>query len=612
MVRDITYRIRVAGIAAAFLFAFTGVLVAQSLSVKVSKNPVAEGEQFQVTFSFNASGSAFRGPAFGDFDVLGGPNASTSIQIINGQMSQTQTFSYYLRARNAGSFQIREASIRVGDKEFRSPSFRIDVVKGRGGQSPQGGQQEKPAGAVGEEDVFIRLSVDKQSVYQGEGLIATYKLYTRVSLVNYAITKAPALNGFWTQDIPQPSQLNLQTVVLNGVQYHTGILKKVVLYPQQSGKLSVDGMEGEVIARVKVQRRRNTRDPFDVFNDPFFSNPFGIGSVRDVKVKLRSRSVKVKVRPLPGNAPASFNGSVGSFSFDAGLDKSETGANDPVTLRIEVKGKGNLSLVDPPLLDFPPDIESYEPKVIDNYKTGNTGTSGKKVFEFLLIPRRPGTYKLPRVAFSYFDLNSKRYREFVSDPFTLKVSGTTGPAAAEPGGPSRTEVALLGKDIRFIRTGPTQFIQAGRRFFGSAGFWSLALGPGLLFAGLLLFKRRRDRESADLSSVRRRKATAMARKRLQLAKKKMEANEQGAFYDETANALWGYIGDKLSIPNSGLSREAAIDGLKARRVNDQLLARLNAVLDQCELARYAGGSADPRNTYGEAVGVITSLEDAIK
>jgi hypothetical protein len=280
---------------------------------------------------------------------------------------------------------------------------------------------------------------------------------------------------------------------------------------------------------------------------------------------------------------------------------------------VEIKGKGNLSLVDPPTLEFPPDIESYEPKVLDNYKTGTNGTAGSKTFEFLLIPRRPGTYELPPVAFAYFDLASGRYKEFHSDAFTLKVKGN-GQGAAVAGGPSRTEVELLGKDIRFIRTGPTQFIHAGRRFYGSPGFWSLAAAPGLLFIGLLFFKRRRERENADVDRVRKKKATAMARRRLQAARKHLDAGEQGAFFDETGNALWGYIGDKLSIPMAGLSREAALEALRQREVDHDLVERLRAVLDQCEFARFASGAGalDPQKTYEEAVSAITALEGAIK
>jgi hypothetical protein len=586
----------------------------QALSVTVSRNPVAVGEQFQVTFSLNANGSGFTGPSFDDFIVLGGPNASTSIQIINGAMSQTQTYSYYLRAKAEGNFRIGPASITSNGRVFESPPFSITVVKG----SPQAAQPREPEkneSGVGEEDVFLRVSADKSRVVRGEGLTATYRLYTRVSLVNYAVTKAPALNGFWTQDIQLPSQLNLTTEVVNGIQYHVGVLKKVVLYPQQSGQLTVDAMEGEVIARIQVKRRRNPQDPFDLFNDPFFSNPFGFGNVRDVKVKLRSNPLPVQVAELPGNAPASFQGSVGRFAFSGELDKTETRANEPVTLRLRVKGSGNLSLVDPPDPGFPPGVESYDPKVLENFSTTAAGTAGTKTFEYLLIPRHEGTYTIEPVAFTWFDLPTKKYKTESSPRFSLRVlKGQGEGAAAVAGGPARSEVQVLAQDIRFIKTGKVHFRHAGSRFYGSPGFWSLAASPILLFAGLLLFKRRREKDRADRQSVRRRRATSMARKRLAAARKLLDARRAPAFYDETARALWGYVGDKLSIAPADLSRDSAGRGLAGRQVSAPSVQRLMAVLDDCEMARFgsAADSVDPEKVYHEAVALLAALEGEIK
>jgi hypothetical protein len=575
---------------------------------------VAVGEQFQVTFSLNASGSGFAGPAFDDFIVLGGPNASTSIQIINGAMSQTQTFSYYLRAKAEGAFRIGPASVTSNGRLFESPPFTITVVKGSP-QTAQPRESGRDESGVGDEDVFLRVATDKSRVYRGEGLTATYRLYTRVSLVNYAVTKAPALNGFWTQDIQLPSQLNLTTEVVNGVQYHVGVLKRMVLYPQQSGQLTVDAMEGEVIARIQVKRRRNTQDPFDIFNDPFFSNPFGFGNVRDVKVKLRSNPLSIQVMELPGNAPAAFKGSVGRFDFSGEIDKTETRANEPVTLRLRVKGSGNLSLVDPPDPGFPPGVESYDPKVLDNYSTTAAGTSGSKTFEYLLIPRHEGTYAIEPVTFAWFDLSAKKYRTASSPRFTLHVlKGTGDEAAAAAGGPARSEVQVLAQDIRFIKTGRVHFPRAGGRFYGSAGFWSLAASPVLLFAGLLLVKRRREKDLADRHSVRRRRATAMARKRLATARKLLDNHQTAAFYDEAARALWGYAGDKLSIAPADLSRDSARLGLARRQVPEASVQRLMAALDDCEMARFGAAAAgpDPEKVYNEAVALLAALEGEIK
>ncbi len=590
---------------------------AQSLSVTVSKNPVAVGEQFQVTFSLNASGSGFQGPSFSEFIVLGGPNPSTSIQIINGAMSQTQTFSYYLQAKAEGSFKIGSASVISGNKKLESPPFTITVIKGapgRQGNAQQDRSQEDESG-IGSDDLFMRVSVDKTTVWRGEGIVVTYKLYTRVQLVNYAVTKAPSLNGFWTQDIQLPSQLDLKTEVINGVQYGAGILKRVVLYPQQSGTLTVDPMEGEVIARIQVKQRRNSNDPFDIFNDPFFSNPFGFGSVRNVKLSLKSEAVRITVKELPLNAPLSFSGSVGKFSFDASMDKKETKANEPVTLKIKISGKGNLNLIDPPKFDFPPDIETYDPKVVNNFSTSISGTAGSKSFEYLLIPRHEGTYEIKPVEFSYFDLDKKNYVSYSSPSFVLKVIRGSGEAAsALISSPSKAEVQMLGKDIRFIKTGETAFIRPGKTFYGSPVFWTLTASPALLFAGLLLFMRHREKQNADIRSVKSRRATAMAKKRLAGARRMLDQRNLPEFFNETANALWGFVSDRLSIPVSELSKDAAAESLRKRNVKEESISMLVQTLDQCELARFtsAASSLDPETIYNDSIRIITQLENEIK
>ena len=297
-------------------------IFAQSLSASIDRNPVGAGEQFQVTFTLNASGSNFQGPSFSEFNVLAGPSTSTSMNIINGSVSQSQSYTYFLQAKNEGTFKIGSAYVACNGKKLESPPFTITVTKGNPKQQSQqqgqqGQQQSNDAnGGLSSNDVFLRASVDKTTVFRGEGIVVTYKLYTKVQLVNYAISKAPSLNGFWSQDIQMPSQLNLKSETLNGVQYGVGEIKKVVLFPQQSGTLTLDPMEGECIARIKAKSQRSN-NPFDMLNDPFFNDPFFGRGVRDVKVAVKSESVKINVKELPDNAPASFTGSVGKFSFEA-------------------------------------------------------------------------------------------------------------------------------------------------------------------------------------------------------------------------------------------------------------------------------------------------------
>lgn len=330
---------------AAFCLLMTTLQVAaQSFTASVSKNPVGVNEQFQLSFTLNSSGSTFKAPPLNDFMVLSGPNQSTSMQFINGSMSQSFTLSYILQPKKEGTFKIESASIEAGGKMVLSNPISVTVNKGSGG-SAQGGQQDDNKTNISSKNIFIRVSVDKTNVYRGEAIVATYKIYTNVQLLNYSINKVPALNGFWSQDMQLPAQLQLRAETYNGVNYQVGDIKKVVLFPQQSGTLTLDPMEGECIARIQVKRNRSG-SPFDIFNDPFFNDPFfGSGGIRDVKFAVKSDPVKITVRELPPNAPASFNGAVGKYSLDGTIDKTNPKANDAVTFKIKLTEKEILSLL---------------------------------------------------------------------------------------------------------------------------------------------------------------------------------------------------------------------------------------------------------------------------
>ncbi len=590
----------------------------QSLSASVSRNPVAVGEQFQLTFSLNATGNNFEGPSLSDFFVLSGPNQSSSVQIINGSISQSLSFTYYLQAKTEGQFKIGSASIISNGKKLESPPFTISVVKGQPQQQTQPGQQQQrqeSEGVTGN-DVFIRAMVDKTNIYRGEGISITYRLYTRVQLVNYAITKAATLNGFYTQDVPMPAQLDISKVeTINGVQYNYGDIKKVIAFPQQSGTLTVDPMEGECIARVRVQRKRNPNDPFDAFNDAFFNDPFFGRGVRDVKVALASTPIKVTVKDLPSGAPASFKGTVGKFSFEAKLDKDVTNANDAVSLKIKLSGKGNIKLFDAPSIDVPPGIESYEPKQNDNISVSASGVSGTRTYEYLLIPRNEGQYEIPPVEFTYFDLEKRSYQTFSSPSFKLKVNKGTGSSSATVAlSPSKSEVQLLGKDIRFIKTGPVAFIRLAESTGADLTWWLMALIPVVLIIILLIMKNRIEAVNANAALVRSRKASSIANKKLSAAKKHLDKNEHEQFYAEVTRALWEFAGGKLNIPTSALSKETAAEEMKKRMVPGEIIQQFNQTIDTCEMSRYAGGynSGSSAALYADAMKVISDLQEKLK
>jgi hypothetical protein len=576
--------------------------MAQSFTVAVTKSTVAVGEQFQITFTIEGNARNFSPPSFADFSNLGGPYQSNQTSWVNGVVSQTTGLTYLLQAKKEGKFTIGAAAIEANGKKLSTNPITVTVVK----SSEQANQQS--GDGVSAKNVFLRAFVDKTNVYRGEAITVTYKLYFNVNVYNYSLEKAPSFTGFYNQDLKMPEQPVIVTENFNGSSYKVATLKKVVLFPQQSGTLLIDEMKGECVARVQVKRQRNLNDPFDVFNDPFFSN-----NVKDVTVNIKSEPVKINVKDFPANAPESFKGAVGQFSFSALLDKTTVGANDAVNLKVKISGKGNLKLLEDPTVEFPPQIEAYDPKVAENISINEGGTSGSKTFEYLLIPRTEGSYEIPPVNFTYFDLGKKSYVTLSSGNLNLKVGKGTGSAAkmVDAATINKAEVAVLGKDIRYIKT-TTEFTDSGNAFFGTALFYVLMLTPFLLMAGAIVYAQKMDALNSNVTLVKSRRATKLANKRLALAKKFINENKTNEFYEELYKALNGYLSDKLSIPMADLTKEAAAAKLMSRSVTNETVVKLVGTLDMWELARFASAAATtPQNSYNDAVSIITKIEDEI-
>lgn len=603
-----------------YLF-FTMVLMGQSPSftASVSKATVGLNEQFEVSFTLNSSGKNFAAPSFKDFHLLVGPSQSTSMEFINGNMSQSITYSYVLQPKSEGSFKIGAASIEVEGKTFKTNPINVTVTKGN---SSSGNSANKSSGSSeGEasvnqnisDNIFIKAHVSKTNAFQGEAVVVTYKLYTRLGIVSFNPTKTPTFNGFWSQDIALPKETALHKEVYNGVEYNVAELKKTVLFPQRSGTLLVDPMEAESVVRIQQQRRKSrSNDPFeDFFNDPFFGQSF-----QDYKYLIKSEPVKINVSSLPENAPEGFSSAVGKFNMEATLDKQETKANEPVTLKIKISGKGNLKLIDPLKINFPPDMETYEPKVTENISVSENGESGSKTFEYLLIPRHAGDYKINPFSFSFFDLEKKKYITLPSPEFSLKVfKGLGGESdASSLSGLSKEEIKLLGKDIRFIKTSSLNLKDKGEFFFRSPLFYILLTFPGLFLIGFIFYRRKYMEDSANIGLVKSRKATQMAKKRLSLAQKYLKENNREQFFNETAKALWGYLSDKLGIPVSDLSTDSTKEALAKGNLPEELINKTIVTLEHCEFARYAPskGVGEKESIYNDTLNIITEIENKLK
>lgn len=599
-------------ICSVFAFHAPGVSQNAVFTASVDRNRLAMGEQLEITFTLEGStaGKNFRPPSFSDFLVLSGPNQSTSMQFINGRMSSSVSYSYILQPRSEGTFSIGPAVIDVDGTQLKTQPITIEVTK----SSPQTRQPSRQQRTTEDaelsrqidENLLLKIAVDKSRVHQGEQITATYKLYTRVNIVNYGVTRAPSLTGFWSEDLEVPKQIQLTTEVLDGKQYRVGILKKVALFPQRSGSLEIDPMEVECI--VQVQTRRRGTDFFDqFFNDPFF------GNVSNVSHKVRSEPLKITVLPLPPNPPPGFAGAVGKFSMDAWLDRRETKTNESVTLKVKISGRGNLKLIESPRVVIPSTIEQYDPKISDNITKQGDYIAGSRTFEFLLIPRQTGEQTIPSFPFSYYDIEKKSYVTLTSPEFPLLVERGTEvvPLAS---GLSKEDIQLLGEDIRFIKSGNVDFRRRGERFVGSPAFYALSVTPVLAFLGFIMFIRQREKTLGDIATWRRRKAKKMAQQRLSEAKRFLQAKKREEFFTEVSRALWGYASNTLNIPVAELTVDTLHRNLEARGVSAEHVQNLLSLLEQCEFARFApdSNSLQMDAIYAEAIHLLSAIENELR
>jgi hypothetical protein len=396
----------------------------------------------------------------------------------------------------------------------------------------------------------MRATVSKNKVYQGEQLLVTYKVYTRLNIVDNALSKAPSFNGFWSEEVPNPTrQSELHSEVLDGIQYQVAEIKRTILIPQRSGTLTIDPLEMEVVTRVKSKSRNNN----------FFDQFFG-GGYQDLKLSIASKQLKVEVIPLPEKGkPEQFNGAVGQLNIEASIKNNELKTDEGCNLTYTITGKGNLKLLEAFKLKLPADIETYDPKITDKINVSVDGVKGSRTFDYLLIPRYAGNYTVPALPFSYFDPQKGQYVTLPGPDFLLKVAkGAGGDGMSVSRGTEKEDVKLLGNDIRYIKTNMPVFARKQNALFSSDFFWVLLIIPAICYLLFLIWFRKYKKDYADELGTKKRKANSMAQKQLKLANDFLQKNEYNAFFDEVFKAIYGYIASKLSLSPSELNKEKII------------------------------------------------------
>ena len=574
---------------------------------------VVSGDQFRLSYTITSQKVRdFRAPSIQGFEVLMGPSRSTqsSTQIINGNVTSTSsiTFTYILMAGKEGTYKIPGATIVADGDNYTSNSVEIKVLPpdqtsgANNGNSARSSRDQANSGKISNQELFMMATASKTNVYEQEAILLTYKVYTQVNLTGLR-GDVPDLKGFHTQEVELPQQKTFTLEHYNGRNYNTTVWRQFVLFPQQTGKIEIPSVTFEGT----VSQRMASSDPFDAF--------FNGGNYVNINKNLVTPKLTINVKELPEGKPANFSGGVGEFTLSSSISTQDLKTNDAVTIKLVISGTGNMKLINTPEVAFPQDFEIYDPKVENKFNLTRNGLAGNKVIEYLAIPRHAGTYTIPPIEFSYFDLKSQSYKTLKTDAYTLNVAKGEGNSDQVVANfTSKEDLKVLGQDIRYIKTGETRLAKKDDYFFGSMNYYLWYLIPLVLFITFMVIYRKQAMENANVAKVRTKKANKVATKRMKNAGKLLAEKKSEAFYDEVLKALWGYISDKLSMPVSQLSKDNIEEELQKHQVADELIKEFINNLNECEFARYAPGNQDEKmdKIYSSAIDVISKMENSIK
>ena len=578
---------------------------ATSFTVEAPRQ-VIEGNKFNVTFVLNnGEGSSFTPPEVTGAKLIYGPSVSHSYSSswVNGKSSSSSSEEYTMiyKATSTGKCHIGPASIVVGGKRMATKALTIDVVSS-GSHANHGTQQQTTPGAptpysdpmnqtadkeVSSKDLFVRIQLSKPRVYEQQAVVCTIKLYTKYQISQFMPTIQPSFDGFLIEEIPvQPALNTVET--LNGERYMTAILKQCILYPQQSGQLTITSGNYDVSV---VQ--------FDTFKSIFGS----ISKPVEKDLKVTSNKATVNILPLPEPKPASFTGAVGRFNVTTDL-KPATGLKtySAATYRYIISGTGNIKYIKAPEVHFPEQFDVYDPKTDAQVNDAAGDMRGKVTIDYTFIPQYAGEFDIPAGEFSYFDPDAGKYE-------TITIPARHLTVAKGEGQPSN-HYRMKNMDIRPIKSGNLGLKKSHDYIVGHWTYWLWFLLPLLALVALLLYYRKQLKERADVRRMRSKRASKVAQRRLKAARGFAARQDRSGFYAEMLNALWGYMSDKLSIPVSELSKDNINAELEQYGIDDQLRQESIALIDKCEFAQYAPelASDDMNAVLDEAAGIIDRLE----
>ena len=561
-----------------------------SFLAEVSKNTLGVNENLRIDFKMNKDGDNFQAPSFEGFRVVGGPNQSVSNSWINGKRTFSKVYSYYITPLKTGSLTIGQAIIEIDNKIYKTIPVKVKVS-----DSVISNKNPNDASYVVNENLHLVAEVSNSNPYLNQGFSVVYKLYfsPQINVTNVGEIDSPEFNDFWSHNIKIP-RLQIERGTFKGDSYNYVIWKKIVLYPQKSGKLNILPMSLDVSVDVPTNKR------------DFFGNRIYTQIPKTVTAGER----EIKVMDLPDDAPENFSGAVGVFDIELTSTKTELNASESLQATLKVNGEGNLKLFSIPDLETPNSLEKYDPEYKENVKTSTKGMYGNISDTYTLVPQFKGKYPINPVEFVYFNPETKSYKSIFSKEIIINV--LEGPSSFNQNNltvsPSNN-IPISKGQFKFLKTKSNLISLESKDFIYSTTFYLLLFIPIGIIIILLFFKSKKTL-SSDIKGFKSRRANKLAKKYLSEAK--INLLKKDVFYISLEKALHNFLKSKLSIETSDYTKEKIITLMREKNIQNESINSFIKLIENCEYARYTPSTnVAISNDYENAVKVISEIDKQI-
>lgn len=578
------------------LFTFQGLMAQVQFEARVSKNTLGLNERFRIDFIMNVDGDNFDQPSFDGFRVVGGPSQQVSQSWVNGRSSFQKIYSYILQPNQKGTFSIKQAAIEYNGQIYKTQPIKI-VVTNAVAQERDPYDNSRPQGQQGipNETINLVAEISKTNPYLNEPITVVYKLYfNNINVTGFKELAKPKYNDFWNQNI-DIKQLSIAEGTFQGQRCYYVILKKTILYPQKSGRLTIEPLSLDI----GVELPSNRRDMYGQM----------ILTVDNRVVSAGAKTINVKALP-EATKPEGFSGAVGKFNFTVTPSKTTLKSGESLDLIVSASGNGNMKLFTLPKPVVPNALEMYDPVHDEQVTTSLSGMSGKITDKYSIVPQYKGKYAIKPMQFSYFDLNTGSYKTITSQEIMVDV--LDGPMQAEANATANASKNVITKteQFKYIKPKTTLVAIAKNDFYGSNLYYLLLFAPFVILPIIVLAKKRKEAIDGDITGNRIRMNNKLAKKYLSQAKKQI--NNKEAFYIALEKAMHNFLKAKLHIETSEMSKNNIQELLLSRNANPESVQNFINLTENCEFARYApASSASIQQDYDKAVLIISELEKQI-